>query len=413
MSYEEKLFHDSKAFLRKTLSERMQTYGFKNMGRLELFLWDLEIFLQIQSILGDRIVLKGGAAVQFYLPIEAQRTSVDIDMIFFGSKDEIEETLAKITDKLSENDVYFHFKPHRPKNPKTDLPLYTYYTKIPTVLLQGELNKGSGNKQDEFQEIKIEFIQEYRKAEYIRKVGSDIFAVNSPFEYQVLPISNLFADKLTTLGCNTIGVQDDRMDEQVKQFYDVMMISRCCYDELSFENVRAKYLARAEREWSDRKKDEPFSLECIISDVCVQLDRYAAVDCGEDAELKKHIADFKGLYLNSRIEFTPQSVSCAALRIKMMYLLMMNGQNWDCVRSAIQMEDTLELAYLSGREKGAMVKELRTAIVEEFSQYSSIPAKILKAKGLKRVFWAVAQPDNLDEIEKMIQSKLANDMLYK
>ena len=229
----------------------------------------------------------------------------------------------------------------------------------------------------------------------------------------MLPISNLFADKLTTLGCNTIGVQEDRMDEQVKQFYDVMMISRCCYDELSFENVRAKYLARAEREWSDRKKDEPFSLECIISDVCVQLDRYAAVDCGEDAELKKHIADFKGLYLNSRIEFTPQSVSCAALRIKMMYLLMMNGQNWDCVRSAIQMEDTLELAYLSGREKGAMVKELRTALVEEFSQYSSIPAKILKAKGLKRVFWAVAQPDNLDEIEKMIQSKLANDMLYK
>ena len=172
MSYEEKLFHDNKAFMRETLSERMQKYGFKNMGRLELFLWDLEIFLQIQSILGDRIVLKGGAAVQFYLPMEAQRTSVDIDMIFFGSKAEIEETLEKFTEKLSENDVYFHFKPHKPKEPKTDLPLYTYYTKIPTVLTQGELNKGGSDEQSEFQEIKIEFIQEDRKAEYIKKTGT-------------------------------------------------------------------------------------------------------------------------------------------------------------------------------------------------------------------------------------------------
>ncbi len=153
MAYEEKLFHDRKAFLRDTLSERMQTYGFKNMGRLELFLWDLEIFLQIQDILGDRVVLKGGAAVQFYLPMEAQRTSVDIDMIFCGSRDEIEKTLAKITEKLSENDVYFHFKPHKPKDPKTDLPLNTYFAKIPTVLTQGELNKGDDNEQDGFQEI--------------------------------------------------------------------------------------------------------------------------------------------------------------------------------------------------------------------------------------------------------------------
>ncbi len=406
MSYEEKLFHDSKAFMRETLSERMHAFGFKNMGRLELFLWDLEVFLQIQSILGDRIVLKGGAAVQFYLPIEAQRTSIDIDMIFFGSKDEIEETLAKITNKLSDNDAYFHFTPHKPKDPKTELPLYTYYTKIPTVLDSGELNKGGDNDQNAFQELKIEFIQDDRKAKYTKRIGREIFAVNSPFEYQVLSISHLFADKLTTIGCNTIGVQNDRMDEQVKQFYDVMMISRYCYDDLNFENVRSKYLARAEMEWVDRRKDEPYSIESIISDVCTQLDRYATVDDGEDAELKKYIADFKGLYLNRRIEFDPQSVSCAALRIKMMYSLMMNGRNWDCVRSAMQMEETLELTHLSGREKGNMVKELRTALVETFSQYSSTPEKILKAKGLKRVFWAIVQPENLDEIKNLIQSRL-------
>ena len=70
---EEFQVHDGEAFTRETLTTRMNEYGFKNMGRLELFLWDLEMFLQIQNILGERIVLKGGAAVQFYLPMEVQR----------------------------------------------------------------------------------------------------------------------------------------------------------------------------------------------------------------------------------------------------------------------------------------------------------------------------------------------------
>lgn len=92
-----KLFHDEVAFQHETLETRMQNYGFKNMGRMELFLWDLELFLQMQDRLGDRVVLKGGAATQFYLPKEVQRTSVDIDMLFAGTESEIEAFKVIIT----------------------------------------------------------------------------------------------------------------------------------------------------------------------------------------------------------------------------------------------------------------------------------------------------------------------------
>ena len=92
----QKLFHEIKDFERDTFAERMDEYGFKNMARMELFLWDLEIFLQIQKILEDRIVLKGGAATQFYLPRDAQRTSVDIDMLFYGSYQESLRTLWRM-----------------------------------------------------------------------------------------------------------------------------------------------------------------------------------------------------------------------------------------------------------------------------------------------------------------------------
>ena len=51
-----KLFHDESAFRREMLEAQMQDYGFKNMGRMELFLWDLELYLQIQDRLGDRVL---------------------------------------------------------------------------------------------------------------------------------------------------------------------------------------------------------------------------------------------------------------------------------------------------------------------------------------------------------------------
>lgn len=41
----QKLFHDESVFQRETLEARMKAFGFKNIARMELFLWDLEIYL--------------------------------------------------------------------------------------------------------------------------------------------------------------------------------------------------------------------------------------------------------------------------------------------------------------------------------------------------------------------------------
>lgn len=74
----------------------------------------------------ERIALKGGAAVQFYIPVEYQRTSIDIDMVFSGTKGDNECTRT-IEEKLGADDNYFRFREHIPKNPKTELPLYTFF----------------------------------------------------------------------------------------------------------------------------------------------------------------------------------------------------------------------------------------------------------------------------------------------
>ena len=402
-----KLFHKEEAFQRETFQKRMEEFGFKNMARMELFLWDLELFLHIQKILGDKIILKGGAATQFYLPRDAQRTSVDIDMLFFGTEEEIKKTLRKIEEYLGTEDELFYFHKHSPKNPKTNLPLHTYYTKVPSVLSNAERNME--RESIPYQELKIEFILQPEKWEYERRTGENIFAVNSSWNYQILPLNYLFADKLTTLGCNTIGVQNERLDEQVKQFYDIMMLSRNCISEMQCSVVKEKYLKRAEQEWNTRKitlgstlEGRDYEPKYIVKDVEKQLLRYQQADSGEDAELKKFINDFHSLYLNRKVQYDPKTVACAASLVRLMYELMISGMGWDKVKQALEIEKKLGMEHLSGPEKGQKIRKLRNQFIQEFGKDSVIPASTLKGKDLKRVFWAVVNIDNLNKIEGMI-----------
>lgn len=402
-----KLFHKEEAFQRETFQKRMEEFGFKNMARMELFLWDLELFLHIQKILGDKIILKGGAATQFYLPRDAQRTSVDIDMLFFGTEEEIKETLRKIEEYLGTEDELFYFHKHSPKNPKTNLPLHTYYTKVPSVLSNAERNMD--RESIPYQELKIEFILQPEKWEYERRTGENIFAVNSSWNYQILPLNYLFADKLTTLGCNTIGVQNERLDEQVKQFYDIMMLSRNCISEMQCSVVKEKYLKRAEQEWNTRKitlgstlEGRDYEPKYIVKDVEKQLLRYQQADSGEDAELKKFINDFHSLYLNRKVQYDPKTVACGASLVRLMYELMISGMGWDKVKQALEIEKKLGMEHLSGPEKGQKIRKLRNQFIQEFGKDSVIPASTLKGKDLKRVFWAIVNIDNLNKIEGMI-----------
>ena len=69
------------------------------------------------------------------------------------------------------------------------------------------------------------------------------------------------------------------MDEQVKQFYDILMLTRYGLADLDCFIVRDKYLKRAEGEWTVRK-EEGYDLEQVIVDVRKQLLRYEMVDSG-------------------------------------------------------------------------------------------------------------------------------------
>ena len=404
--------HDLQVFSRAALEKRVDDHGFKNIARLELFLWDLELFLQIQAVFGDRIVLKGGAAVQFYLPIAAQRTSVDIDMIFAGTKEEIEEALELITQNLKGNEIFFQFRPHIPQMPKTNLPLHTYYVNVPTVLNDNELRSLRRKEEHEeaHQELKIEFIVNYADIDISKVRGDQIFAVASPFYYNILPINYLFADKLSTLGPSTIGIQDNRLDEQVKQFYDIWMLMKYNFSTINLETVREKYLNRARQECDSRNIE--FDFNQINSDVMAQLKRYAEVDTGEDVELKQYISNFKSLYLNANVEFSGAAIACAAEQLKLLFVEIVSGScDMKIIEKSLKLQNDISLKHLTGISKGAKNNELRNILIDSFGEYSSIPLKVLKGKNPVRIFWSVVNRENIDEIEKLVFDCLSNELI--
>lgn len=134
------LILEQDVFLRTEIEKRMAAGGFNSLSKFELFIWDLEMFLQLQEKLGDIIILKGGAATQFYVPVTTQRTSIDIDMICLASREEVHDVISEIEREFAGVGDYCKFRLYAPKNPKLNLDsLEIYFLTVPSICNEASL----------------------------------------------------------------------------------------------------------------------------------------------------------------------------------------------------------------------------------------------------------------------------------
>lgn len=108
------LIHDRKYFGPDYITDRKEQYNFTQAIKVETFLWDLELFGQLQRSLGKQVVLKGGVATQLFFPPERQRSSVDIDVIYLGDVAPLPEVLESIHEAFGGDDLFFKFNKHTP-----------------------------------------------------------------------------------------------------------------------------------------------------------------------------------------------------------------------------------------------------------------------------------------------------------
>ena len=387
------LILEPEAFERSNIEKRLSEGGFNSIARFEQFIWDLEMFLQLQRKLGDNIILKGGAAAQFYIPIASQRTSIDIDMICRATPDEVHAAVSEIEDELCGEREYCKFRIHKPQNPKLELSdLETYYIKVPSICGERELFTSGSN-----QEVKIEFL--FSALEYpVEKIRNPVlFALETDRYFNVLALEHLLADKLTTLGPTTIGIPEERADEQFKQIYDLVTLFISNYELIiaGKERIKENYEAAAGMEC--RMRRIPYDPQRLFRDMRTIIGRIMNIE--NDGELLRRAYDFQSLYLRKSVNRDKAEWAIAGYQLALLvgYILKDDTKILN-YRKIAELCERLRFEDIHGPDRGRLNKEARIALVSSFGRIEEELSTDIFKKRMDRIIWELASKVPLSAI---------------
>jgi hypothetical protein len=385
------------AFSKQNIEKMMAEGGFKSISKFELFIWDLEIMLQLQRVLGDNIILKGGAATQFYLPVNNQRTSIDIDLICKASHEEVGLALQSIEDSFAGQEEYLKFRKHIPKNSKVSLDyLETYFVTVPTICSGDEL-LGSRGKQ----EVKVEFLF-LEGGHRIQKIKSpNLFALTTGESFNILSFEQLFSDKLTTIGPNTIGVPFERSDEQLKQVYDVITLFLNNSNEVirNPQKIRFFYKNTAIKECQMRKIE--YNKDVLFADMMKFTRKLQQIE--NDPQLYKIANDFQSVYLRSSVTRDKNGWAIVGFQLELLFDFIFNGNDKILrFREIENLISSLSFPNITGPERGSVMREVRTSLETKFSLVPDLSNDFFR-KSFGRIIWELVTKKSYEDILECIK----------
>lgn len=195
----------------------------------------------------------------------------------------------------------------------------------------------------------------------------------------------------------------ERADEQIKQIYDIALLLTFNWEKIDLSRVEKAFKDRAESE--ARRRSLTVNIKDIFSDMMTQMKQLSVMDLENNKSLLKRINDFQSLYVRKELNRSPGE--WAAIGAKIHFLLGCLSLNKDAkspLNSLFQCEQNIRFDHLQGVEKGQLVRRFREEFSKDFEKYNEHPAKILKGKSPARILWAVASPDNVDELTDWIKS---------
>lgn len=397
---QDNLILEKEVFIRSEIEKRMEDGGFNSLSKFELFIWDLEMFLQIQKKLGDKIILKGGAATQFYIPVTAQRTSVDIDMICLATHEEVYQAISEIETEFKGEGDYCKFRIYKPKNPKLGLDdLETYFETVPSICNNKELFATHGK-----QEVKIEFLFSEPGCSINKIKQPELFALETEKEFNVLSLENLFADKLTTLGPTTIGVSDARADEQFKQIYDVITLFISNMDQIN----RNKDLVKTNYEKSAiiecKMHGIAYDQETLFQDMKLLIDRVKNIE--NDSSLMQQAVNFQSLYLRRIVNKDKAQWAIVGYQLDLLTdYIFLNDTRILKYREIEDFIEKLKFEAIRGPERGTKIRDVRNALEKQFGSIDKL-SKDLFRKKMERIIWELICYVTLYEIKDSIRNVL-------
>jgi len=382
------LIHDEAAFAKDTILKRSKQHGFSNPIAVEMFLWDIELAAQLQRI-DTRLILKGGAAAQLFLPLEKQRGSVDIDMTVSASVTEAE--VADSVGKVEKAIPSLHFKRYAPEAPKQKLPLVTYFIDVPSTFQP----IGRGNL-----EIKADILLENAGLLTVEIRNAETFALQVR-RIRIPTLGSSIGDKLLTLAKGSIGMT--REEDYPKQMYDVDLlslgISARVFTDIADAVTKLTPLEASYRSLQTKPSE-------ALRDVQSLTSSYATIDTSiASRDNKKNVSDFQQFLVNQNQRLALFGWASRALRIRFLADLVGMTLSRTIVASeaAKRLARADDLARSLNLILGGNVQQVRKELLATFPL--KVPYfKELKGKPLSRVFWEAATPDNLDKVASLLPS---------
>lgn len=400
----ESIILEKEVFLRSEIEKRMTDGGFNSLSKFELFIWDLEMFMQLQKKLGDKIILKGGAATQFYVPVTSQRTSIDIDMICLASRDEVHQIISEIENEFAGVEDYCKFRLYAPKSPKLGLDVMeTYFQTVPSICNEQELFATKGK-----QEVKIEFIFSQDEYEINKIKQPELFALETEKEFNVLAFENLFADKLTTLGPNTIGISDERSDEQVKQIYDVITLFTSNLEHVlkNKQLIKENYekVAHVECQIHNLKYDK----DLLLEDMKALIDRLKDIE--SDSRFLQRANNFQALYLRKSVNRDKAEWAIVGYQLELLIdYIFTDDVKILQFREIDEFIGKLKFEHIKGPERGKLNREVRAILEASFVSITGLSIDIFK-KRIDRIIWELVIFVDFQKIQDVLIEILKEDL---
>lgn len=260
------LTHDYSNFTEYSIADKANYYGIYNKSILERHFWIYELHSKLQYKLKNRVVLKGGACAQLYLPISAQRCTEDLDLYTDLSPNKLRLEFSSLIKEFNINGVQSKAHEYIPRSVQLHgktMPITTFIVKLPFIYKE---NRKSG-----VSELKVDFLHvniNKLKVNYLEK--KEMLGLKLEYKPLCISLHSIIGAKLLTFGASTIGIEKFKKDKHYKNIYDVFYLIN--------ENNNVETLIGVANYIKDNialefrvKAIEPIKISVIFEDMMKQL----------------------------------------------------------------------------------------------------------------------------------------------
>jgi hypothetical protein len=269
---------------------------------------------------------------------------------------------------------------------------------VPSICSPGELFSSNGK-----QEVKIEFL--FSKESYpINKIRNpEIFALETHQTFNILSLENLFADKLTTLGPNTIGISEDRSDEHFKQIYDVITLFLSNTDQLLKNSRLIKECYEKVAVLECRIHGISYDQKTLLDDMRQFIKRLQQIE--NDPEMIQRANNFQALYLRSSVNRDKAQWAIVGFQLELIMENIFNGdKRISKINEIEEIIKYLKFEHIRGPEKGEISKRIREGLEKSFSDIKDLSNNLFR-KRMERIIWELAIYVPIEKIKSIIDFK--------